>query len=140
MNKIIIATLSSILLLTSACASDSMKHVMESNESQVQTRQIQSRVFDTSDSKKMMRSILSTLQDLRFVIDKVDANIGTISATKLDGYDLKITVSVREKGTDKLIVRANATYNVLPVKDKLPYQQFFSALEKSIFLTAHEVD
>jgi len=29
---------------------------------------------------------------------------------------------------------------VTPVEDPQPYQQFFTALEKAMFLTAHEVD
>lgn len=101
---------------------------------------MQSRAFDTTDKNKMMRTIIATLQDLGFIIDKADTTLGTVSATKLDRYNLRITVTVKERGESQLIVRANAQYNIQPVEDPETYQQFFNSLSKAIFLTAHEVD
>ena len=69
-----------------------------------------------------------------------DAVLGSVSGTKLDGYQLRMTVSIRPRGETQLIVRANAQYNITPVEDPEPYQQFFTALQKSLFLTAHSVD
>jgi hypothetical protein len=80
------------------------------------------------------------MQDLSFVIDKADATLGSVSGTKLDGYQLRMSVTVRPRGQTQLMVRANAQYNVTPVEDPEPYQQFFTALEKSLFLTAQQVD
>ncbi len=120
-----------------ACQTTSMNQVMESSGSQVQLRQMQTRTFDTTDHIKTLRTVIATLQDLGFVIDKADHDLGTVSGTKLDGYQLRMTVSVRSKGQTQTLVRANATYNVTPVEDPLPYQQFFTALEKAMFLTAH---
>tara|TARA_R110002126_G_scaffold291807_1_gene459607 strand:+ start:24782 stop:25135 length:354 start_codon:yes stop_codon:yes gene_type:complete len=117
-----------------------MDQVMTSPESQVQTRQIQSRAFDTTNVTKTLRTAIATLQDLGFVIDKADDELGTVSGTKLDGYSLRMTVTVRSKGKKQVLVRANGTYNVTPVSDPEPYQQFFAALEKAMFLTAHQVD
>jgi hypothetical protein len=37
-------------------------------------------------------------------------------------------------------VRANAQYELTPVEDPLPYQQFFAALQKAMFLDAHDVE
>jgi hypothetical protein len=48
-----------------------------------------------------------------------------------------MTVSTRPRGTDRTLVRANAQFNVRPVDDPKPYQDFFVSLEKSLFLTAH---
>ena len=84
--------------------------------------------------------MIATLQDLGFVIDKADARLGTVSATKLSGYRLRITVTVREHGRSQLIVRANAQYEATAVETPEPYQQFFEALQKAMFLTAHDVD
>ncbi len=83
---------------------------------------------------------MATLQDLSFVLDKADAVLGTVSGTKLDGYQLRITVTVRPRGETQMLVRANAQYNITAVEDPEPYQQFFAALERAMFLTAHEVD
>jgi hypothetical protein len=85
----------------------------------------------------VLRAVLSTLQDLGFVIDRADGLLGTVSGTKLDRHQIKITVSVRPKGKKQMVVRANAQFNVHPVEDPVQYQNFFVSLEKSLFLTAH---
>jgi len=36
-----------------------------------------------------------------------------------------------------MLVRANAQFNVKPVEDPVQYQNFFTSLEKSLFLSAH---
>jgi hypothetical protein len=120
--------------------SSSKSQVMASNDSQVELRSIQSRAFDTTDRNKLLRTVMATLQDLGFVVDNADDMLGTVSATKLDRYALNMTVSVRSRGQRQSLVRANAQYKLRAVEDPEPYQQFYSALEKAMFLTAHEVD
>ena len=83
---------------------------------------------------------MATLQDLGFVVDNADELLGTVSATKLDRYALRMTVTVRSRGQRQSLVRANAQYQLRAVEDPEPYQQFYAALEKAMFLTAHEVD
>ena len=129
-----------VVIGLSSCQTDSRDQVLATSDSQVALRTIQSRVFDTSDRQGTLRTVIATLQDLGFVVDDANDILGTVSATKLDGYSLRITVSVRPRGKTQTLVRANAQYNVTPVKDPLPYQQFFAALEKSMFLTAQQVD
>ena len=124
----------------SSCQTTSMNQVMETSQSQVTLRSIQTRAFDTKKKTKTLRTVIATLQDLGFVIDKADEELGTVSGTKLDGYQLRMSVTVRPRGTKQLLVRANATYNVTAVEDPEPYNQFFAALEKAMFLTAHQVD
>jgi hypothetical protein len=126
-------------LLVAACA-PSTEAVLETGKSAVQLRSFQQRAFDTSDVDQTLRSVIATLQDLSFVVDKADLELGTVSATKLSGYQLRITVTVRPRGTTQVLVRANAQYQDKPVEDPKPYQDFFTALEKSMFLTAHQVD
>lgn len=110
-------------------------------QTSVQLRSIQTRSFDTSDKAKTMRTVIATLQDLGFVVDKADLDLGTVSATKLDGYALRMTVSVRPSPSGKsMIVRANAQYNNMAVTEPKPYQDFFVSLQKSLFLTANNVD
>ena len=88
----------------------------------------------------MLRNVIATLQDLGFVVDKADEDLGAITGTKLNGYRIRMTVVVRPRGETQLLVRANAHYNLEPIEDPRPYQDFFVALEKSLFLTAHNVD
>lgn len=110
------------------------------NKSAVQLRSMQSRAFETTDRQKTMRTVIATLQDLSFVVDKADMELGSISATKLDGYALRMTVSVRPHSDKRVIVRSNAQFNITPVTDPKPYQDFFVALEKAMFLTAQQVE
>ncbi|MBM3642796.1 MAG: hypothetical protein FJX02_00425 [Alphaproteobacteria bacterium] len=123
-----------------ACQTDSRQQILATTQSAVQLRSYQTRAFDTVDRQKTLRTVIATLQDLGFVIDKADATLGTVSATKLDRYALRMTVTVRERGTTQTLVRANAQFNITAVEDPKPYQQFFEALQKAMFLTAHEVD
>jgi len=128
------------LSLLTACQTNSRDQALATSESQVALRSMQSRAFDTTDKQKTLRTVIATLQDLGFVIDKADATLGTVSGTKLNGYSMRMTVSVRDRGTTQTIVRANAQYNITAIEDPLPYQQFFVALEKAMFLTAQQVD
>jgi hypothetical protein len=118
----------------------SQQELLKTDKSQVELRSIQSRVFDTTDREKTLRTIIATLQDLGFVIDKAEATLGSVTATKLQGYNLVMTVSVRPKGDTQLLVRASAQYNITAVTDPKPYQDFFTALSKAMFLEAHQVD
>ncbi len=128
------------VLLLFGCASTTQRVLDADDETQLQKRSYESRVFDTADRERVLRATIATLQDLGFVIDRADVLIGTVSATKWSGYQIKITVSVRAKGSDRVMVRANAQYNVNPIDDPKQYQDFFTSLEKSLFLAAHEVD
>lgn len=131
--------LSSIVLtlVLSGCATTN-QHVLDTGEeTQLQKRSYQSRIFDTADKEKVLRATISTLQDLGFVIDRADLLLGSVSGTKLDGNQVKITVSVRSKGKDRMLVRANAQFDIRPISDPVHYQNFFSSLEKSLFLSAH---
>lgn len=123
--------------LLSGCATTNQRVLDLGDETQLQKRSYQSRIFETADKEKVLRAIISTLQDLGFVIDRADFMLGSISATKQDRNQIRITVSVRPKGNDRMLVRANAQLNISPIEDPKQYQDFFSSLEKSLFLTAH---
>lgn len=129
-----------ISIIFSGCVATSRKAFV-TNESQVQLRSIQTRAFDTTDKKIMMQTVISTMQDLEFVIDKADFMLGSVTGSKFLGNGIiKMTVTVRPRGKKQLLVRANAQYGIKAVEDAETYQDFFTALEKSIFLTAHKVD
>jgi len=128
------------VLAFAGCAHNATDSALEVGSNQVQLRQIQSRAFDTTDKAKTLRTVIATLQDLGFVIDKADLELGSITATKLDGYALRMSVTVRPRNAKQLLVRANAQYQEAAVTDPAPYQAFFSSLSKSMFLTAQNVD
>ena len=61
---------------------DSREQIWLSEESQVKIRTAQSRVFDTVDRRKMLATIVSTLQDLDFKVDVLDEELGLVSGKK----------------------------------------------------------
>ena len=107
---------------------------------QLEARQIQTREYDTLDKAMTMRSVIATLQDLGFTIDQADADLGTITATRLHEYTMRMTVTVVERQGQKISVRANARIGENPVTDAATYQDFFIVLDKAMFLTLHDVD
>lgn len=134
---LLVASIVSAILLT-GCAT-TKEHVLDSgDQSQLQKRSYQSRIFDTADKDKVMRGVISTLQDLSFVIERADMTLGTVSGTKYsNNLAIRMTVSVRAKGAAQMLVRANGQLNVQPIEDPLAYQDFYASLEKSLFLTAN---
>ncbi len=107
---------------------------------QLEARQIQTRQYDTLDKALTMRSVVATLQDLGFTIDQADTELGTITATRYDEYTMRMTVTVVQRGDERVSVRANARIGENAVTDALTYQDFFVALDKAMFLTLQRVD
>jgi len=143
MKKFTTILTASILTLTLVgCGTNVRDQVLDANtgKGQVQTRSMQTRAFDTTDQEATLRTVIATLQDLSFVIDKADLDLGSVSGTKLDGYAVRMTVSVRPRNQSQLIVRANATYNDEPILEPKPYQDFYNALSKALFLDAQAVE
>ena len=122
-----IALISLLAFTLSGCATAPI-NALESSESQVKLRSIQTRAFDTTDKKKMMQTIISTMQDLDFVIDKADFTLGSVTGSKFLGQAVvTMSVTVRPRGEKQLLVRANAQYGVQSVEDAATYQDFFTA-------------
>ena len=139
-KKILSAFVLCLLFVLAGCATTTNK-AFETNESQVKIRSMQTRAFDTTDTKKMMQTVISTMQDLNFVIDKADLTLGSVTGTKfVNDASIVMTVTVRSRGEKQLLVRANAQYGIKSVDDPATYQDFFTALEKAMFLTAQQVD
>ncbi|MBI5450283.1 MAG: hypothetical protein HY940_02905 [Gammaproteobacteria bacterium] len=132
-----ITALSFVVLLSGCAPLDS--HVTE-GASQLQLRQIQTREYDAITKERALRAVLATMQDLDFVIDKADLDLGSVTGTRLSHVVIKMTVIVRERGADGVAVRANANLNDRPVESPESYQSFFTSLDKSIFLLQNKVD
>jgi len=126
------------LLLLAGCATTPAN--VAGAGTQLETRQIQTREYDTLDKAMTMRSVIATLQDLGFTIDQADAELGTITATRLHEYTMRMTVTVVQKDGQRIAVRANARIGENSVTDAATYQDFFVALDKAMFLTLHKVD
>ncbi len=134
-----VAALLSICIVLTGCGT-SKKQLLATSKSQLQLRSIQTRAFDTTDREKTLRTIIATMQDLGFVIDNANYTLGSVSGTKLDNFQLRMSVTVRPRGETQLLVRAGMQFNVSQVDDPEPYQQFFTALGRAMFLEAQQVD
>ena len=153
LSGILMAAIATLIALSGCISTSSKEQLLKMDESQIKLRSLQTRAFDTTDKNKMLRTVISTLQDLGYIVNEANEVIGTVSATSREAIKvlgvfssegrtnwLLITVTVRPRGETQLLVRANAQYNQKAVENPLVYQNFFTVLEKSIFLTAHEVD
>ena len=127
------------LILLAGCATTTPADVVGAG-TQLETRQIQTREYETLDKAMTMRSVIATLQDLGFVIDQADAELGTVTATRLHKYTMRMTVTVVEKDAGRIAVRLNARIGENSVTDAATYQDFFVVLDKAMFLTQHKVD
>ena len=96
-----------ICIPATGCAASPHQAIFNS-QSAVEQRSYQSRAFETTDRVQVLRTLIATLQDLGFVIDKADAALGSVSATKLDRYELRVTATVRPRGESQTLVRVNA--------------------------------
>ena len=141
MNTLKIALFAACLTLITGCATTHDARILGA-DNQVELRSMQTRSFDTSDKTIVVRNVISTLQDLSFVIDKADTDLGTVSATRLyNGNKVRMTVTARPSSSSKsVIVRAIAQYNLKPIENPKIYQDFFSSLSKSLFLSANAVE
>lgn len=129
-----------IMLFVVGCYSNANSVLDNKSKSQVEQRSYQARVFNTVNKNQTVRTVIATLQDLDFVIDKADDSLGAVSATKFSrNVPLNISVTVRPRGTQQLVVRANAQYGIYPVQAPKAYQDFFTSLSKAMFLEAQGI-
>ncbi len=61
---------------------DSREQIWLSEESQVKLRSAQSRVFDTANRVAVLEAVVATMQDLGFIVEVLDQELGIISAKK----------------------------------------------------------
>ncbi|RKZ13299.1 hypothetical protein DRQ53_13555 [bacterium] len=107
-------------------------------ESQIRLRSFQSKVIELRDRKRVMRGVISVLQDLGFIIERANEPLGLVTAARFAEPNFNdlvaVTVTVRQHEGRHLLVRANAVFNNRPVEDPETYQRFFAALERSLFI------
>ena len=140
-------------------------------KTQLQIREIQTRTFETNDTKMVMKAMLNVLQDEGFIVKNAVLDLGLLSAEKavdiedkgeafmmvfLAGPEAKwnkasiieCTANVSEFG-EKIRVRVNFQLKVLDNKggivkieqidDEKYYRDFFSKVDKGIFLQREKI-
>jgi hypothetical protein len=134
--KAVLMIIATTQLVSCASTPPVREIIYEDQMTQLQARSIQSRTFEMTDRIKAMRAVITTLQDLDFVIDQADSRLGIITATKLKSYHLHITVKVDDRSSGRILVRIQLSAGMYPLVEAV-YQEFFTSLEKNIFLKGY---
>ena len=131
----------SLVFLLQACVGGGQKapkELLSLNQAQMKIRSFQTRAFDAKDQNKVLRSVVAALQDLGFIVERANGPMGLVTAGKFGpngrGF-VELTVTVRAKGEEQSEVRVNALFNTKPIEDPKVYQNFFSAVERSLFIS-----
>lgn len=131
----------SLVFLFQACVGGPQKapkELLALDEAQMKIRSFQTRAFDVKDQNKVMRGVVASLQDLGFIVERANGPMGLVTAGKFgpngNGF-VELTVVVRAKGAEQTEVRVNALFNTKPIEDPKVYQNFFIAVERSLFVT-----
>lgn len=114
------------------------KELLALTDSQMKIRSFQTRAFDVKDQNKVLRGVVASLQDLGFIVERANGPMGLVTAGKFgpNGHGfVELTVVVRAKGEEQTEVRVNALFNTQPIEDPKIYQNFFIAVERSLFVT-----
>jgi hypothetical protein len=103
---------------------------------------MQSRVYQLADRNAVLRAAISTLQDQGYSIDSVEANVGTVTATKL--AQLRLSAAAYPRGDSQTVVRANAIVMIGNQGHQVDspdfYQQdFFDGMNRTLALSGTNV-
>jgi hypothetical protein len=126
-----------VLVTLTGCMAERERRVSPPPESEVDIRAYQSRTFDGAGEHEVMRIVLATLQDLDYQIERVNPELGIVGGVR---RRQRITVTVNPRGDNRVVVRASLQSRRGTSHDRLEYQRFFAALEKSQFLRENHVD
>jgi len=70
------------LLLLAGCQSTIPKDALVLSKESLETRQIQTRKYDTKDEEKILASVAGVLQDMGFNINESETRLGIVTASK----------------------------------------------------------
>jgi hypothetical protein len=136
---------------------------------QLELRAFQTREYDTTDTKLVMKAMLNVLQDMGFIVNDADVELGLLTASKWTDIphtkkeikrarkdespltkslvlDCTANISpfdnqsrVRVNFQKRILDERGGTMEASPVEDAAFYQTFFSKVDKGIFLQAEGV-
>jgi len=128
-----------LLPLTACTAPKPSTNLLAPTDAQTKLRSYQSRILQVPDRQLALRGVMGVLQDLGFIIERANESLGLVTGAKFAEPNFNdvvgVTVTVRPQGEGRMLIRINAIYNNRPVDDPEVYQNFFAALERSLFVT-----
>lgn len=129
-----------LLVMLAGCASppEPDPNLLAPTDEQAKLRTLQTRTFEVSSRELAVRGVIAALQDLGFIIERANADMGLVTAARFaePRYSdvIAVTVTVRPQEEGKMSIRANAIFNNKPVTEPQVYQNFFASLERSMFI------
>jgi hypothetical protein len=159
--------ISALSLFVFSCASK----VAVPQKTQLQIRQFQTRVYDTKNTKMVMKALLNVLQDDGFIVKNAVVDLGLMTAEKEVDVEssgakyfaiffmganasweksmiLEATANVSEFGEQtkvrmsfqaKVLDNTGRVVSVEQVQDEKYYQDFFSKVDKGIFIEKEKI-
>jgi hypothetical protein len=124
--------------LSCAMPPEPKPNLLAPTEEQMKLRSYQTRTFEITDRNQAIRGVMATLQDLGFIIERANADLGLVTAARFAEPNyldvLAVTVTVRPREGGRMMFRANAIYNNAPIEDPEAYQNFFATLQRALFI------
>jgi hypothetical protein len=127
-------------LLSGGCMTDSRTQILATPDNLPKLRQIQSRIYQTSDQAACFRAVIATLQIMQYGIDKADETVGLITATSLHNENRHFTVTITPDGANATRIRVNGERYLGAVTDPAAYQSFYDSLGQMLSLKAFAAD
>lgn len=150
------------LLLVAGCGGPQMKTVQKT---QLEIRQMQTRTYDTQDTKMVVKAMLNVLQDEGFIVKQANTDLGLFTATKEIDVEnpwekfwtrgvltknaiTTCTVNVSEFGKQtrvrvnfqvKGLTAIGSIAAVYQIDDPEYYQKLFSKIDKGIFIEKEKI-
>ena len=81
-NSLLILALIGIVSMISACTIVNTYQAPDAPKTQLQTRQVQTREFDTNNVKLIMKAVINVLQDDGFIVKNAQLDLGLLTAQK----------------------------------------------------------
>jgi len=81
-NSLLILALIGIVSMISACTIVNTFQPPDAPKTQLQTRQVQTREFDTNNVKLIMKAVINVLQDDGFIVKNAQLDLGLLTAQK----------------------------------------------------------
>lgn len=127
-----------VMLMGCASPPEPDPNLLAPTDEQTKLRTLQTRSFEVSTRDLAVRGVIVALQDLGFIIERANADMGLVTAARFaePRYSdvIAITVTVRPQDDGRMSIRANAIFNNKPVTESQVYQNFFASLERSMFI------
>jgi len=102
-------------------------------DARVRTREpaalpLPSRDYASADLLAAQRLAIAALQDLGFALESADAETGTLTASRLDSFALRLTITLTAANESTVTASVAADYAGNPISDARPAEAFFTAL------------